>query len=347
VRPELPAGETPVTVDWLPWSHAFGGNVNMHAALMRGSTLHIDSGAPLPGRFDQTVQNLREVCPTAFSSVPAAYPLLLEALERDPDFTAAFLSRLRTCAFGGAALNPSLVERFQAIAIGACGRRIAFGGGYGMTEASGIIALVYGLTDRTDLLGLPPPGMQLKLVRLEGPRWECRVRGPNIFSGYAGATDRSMFDDEGFFRTGDAVEFASAGHPQDGLMFAGRLGEDFKLANGTWVRSSRLREELLEQLRPLASDVVIVGENRSELAALVWSTLPASDVLTELRSRCREFNATRGGATQRIARIMLCQRPPETSAGELTAKGTINIRRLADNRRAEIECLYTTESSRV
>lgn len=347
VGAQLPGGHSAVTVDWLPWSHTFGGNVNVHAALMRGKALHIDAGAPLPGRFQITLQNLAEVCPTEFSSVPAAYPLLLQALEQDETFARQFFSRVRSCSFGGAALSPSLVARLQTVAIRVCGERIAFGGGYGMTEACGLLALVYWRTDRTDLLGLPPPGVEMKLLRIDAERWECRVRGENIFAGYGDAARADVFDDEGFFITGDAVQFAVADEPDEGLVFAGRIKEDFKLANGTWVRAGSLREALLDKLRPLASDLIVVGENRDELAVLVWSPHREETSLQALANLCREFNAQRRGATQRIARLSLCERPADPAAGELTAKGTINVRKLLDNRRELVDQVYSSDRYRI
>jgi feruloyl-CoA synthase len=347
VAPRLPTGLAGASVDWLPWTHTFGGNVHVHAALMRGKTLYIDGGVPLPGRFDTTVNNLHDVKPTEFGSVPAAYPLLVQALEADNEFARAFFERLHTCSYGGAALSPTLVDRLQAIAVRTCGERIPFGGGYGMTEACGLATLVYWLTERTDLLGLPVPGVEIKLVRIEAGRWECRVRGPNVFSGYGTANDRSVFDDEGYFITGDAVEFASPGNPSEGLVFAGRIKEDFKLASGTWVRAGSLRETLLNKLRPLASDVVIAGENRSELAALVWSSQRGPALQDTLSKLCREFNAGRTAATQRIARVALCDQPPDANAGELTIKGTINMRKLIDNRRELIDEIYANGAYRV
>jgi feruloyl-CoA synthase len=314
---------------------------------MRGKALHIDAGAPLPGRFEKTLENLADVGPTEFSSVPAAYPLLLQALEQNETFARRFFSRVRMCSFGGAALSPSLVARLQAVSIRVCGERIAFGGGYGMTEACGLLALVYWRTDRTDLLGLPPPGVEMKLIRIDGDRWECRVRGENIFAGYGDTARAEVFDDEGFFITGDAVQFAEPGEPDEGLLFAGRIKEDFKLANGTWVRAGGLREALLDKLRPLASDLIVVGENREELAALVWSPHRDEASLQALWQLCREFNAQRPGATQRIARLSLCERPADPAAGELTAKGTINVRKLLDNRRELVEQVYSSDRYRV
>ncbi len=341
IRAKLAPGEPSATVDWLPWSHTFGGNVNVHGALLRGSTLHIDTGAPVPGRFDITLANLRDVRPTEFSTVPAAYPLLLNALENDREFAQGFFSRMRTCSFGGAALSPTLADRFQSIAIQTCGERIPFGGGYGMTESSGMIALVYWQSERTDLLGLPPPGMELKLVRLEGNRWECRTRGPNLFSGYLGESLPEAFDDEGFFITGDTVELANPERPVEGLIFAGRRREDFKLANGTWVRAGRLREQLLDHLRPLVRELVIVGENRDELGLMVWPGGPADEqTLAAINQRIADFNASHAGASQRIGRMKLCDTPANYATGEVTAKGTINVRRFIDNRKDDIDALY-------
>lgn len=347
ISPRMPDDQIAVTVDWLPWAHTFGGNVNIHAALMRGKTLYIDSGAPLPGRFDVTIEHLNEVCPTEFGSVPAAYPMLLQALEQREEFARRFFSRVRTCSYGGAALSPSLVERFQDLAIRTCGERILFGGGYGMTEACGLLTMVYWQAERADLLGLPVPGVEMKLVGIESGRWECRVRGPNVFEGYDEATEESLFDDEGYFMTGDSVEFASSKDPAQGLVFAGRIREDFKLSNGTWVRTGCLREALLDKLRPWASDLVIVGENRDEVAALVWSPQTGLTSHGELLRLCREFNLDRHGVTQRIARLAIVDRAPDAAAGEVTPKGTINLRKLLGNRSSLVDAIYSTESCRV
>ena len=344
VRSKVIPGEPSASVDWLPWSHTFGGNVTIHSALLRGTSVHIDGGAPMPGRFDITLQNLRDVCPTEFSTVPAAYPLLLAALEGDDEFARRFFSRLHICSYGGAALSAAMAERFQAVAVAACGERIPFGGGYGMTETAGLIAAVYWLNDRTDLLGLPVPGVELKLVQLESSRWECRVRGPNLFSGYLGMPNHDLFDAEGFFLTGDTVELADPERPVEGLIFAGRLREDFKLANGTWVRAGRLREELLDRLRPLAQELVIIGENRDELGVLVWAAANAEGNLQSgIAERIADFNASHPAASQRIGRVKLRQAPPDRAAGEVTAKGTINVRRFVDNHREEIAELYAEE----
>lgn len=340
--PRLPPEESPVIVDWLPWTHTFGGNANLHWALLRGAAFHIDAGAPVPGRFDESLRNLGEVRPTSFTTVPAGYPLLLDALERDAELAVRFFSRLGNCGFGGAALSAAVIERFQSLALRVCGRRMPFGGGYGMTETAGIIALVWWDTDRGDLLGLPLPGVELKLVRREGSRWECRVRGPNLFAGYQDSPAIEPFDEEGYFITGDAVELADPEHPVQGLVYSGRLGEDFKLASGTWVRAGKLREQLLDHLRPIVSDLALFGESRDEIAALVWIAADQNADVAHgaLLVACREFNRDRRGATERIGRMAISERLPDASAGEVTAKGTLNLRRLADNRRVELERIH-------
>ncbi|WP_051278686.1 AMP-binding protein [Solimonas flava] len=350
VGPRLPDDESPVVLDWLPWTHAFGGNANLHWALLRGASFHIDAGAPVAGRFEQTLRNLADVCPTSFTTVPTGYPLLLDALERDAALAARFFSRLRVCSFGGAALSAAVIERFQALSLRVRGTRMPFGGGYGMTETCGVIALVWWDTERGDLLGLPLPGIELKLVRGDGGRWECRVRGANVFDGYLGGDDGAAFDDEGFFVTGDAVELADRERPEQGLIYAGRLREDFKLANGSWVRVGPLRAALLDHLRPLAADLVVLGENRDEPAALVWLAEPGvahEAAQAQLLAACRDFNRARRGATERIGRVLVAARPPDAAAGELTAKGTLNARRIAEQRGDELARLYTDPAFRV
>lgn len=338
--------DPPQLLDWLPWSHVYGGNVNVHSAIQRGGTLHIDGGAPIAGRFETTLRNLREVRPTQYTTVPAAFAPLIDALARDEDLAAAFFSRLHSCGFGGAALDAATIERFQTLSQKHCGKRMPFGGGYGMTETCGLISVVWWITERGDSLGLPVPGVEMKLVPLEGARMECRVRGPNVFAGYLDGSGE--FDDEGFFATGDAIELAEPGNPQAGLIYGGRLREDFKLANGSWVQVGRLREVLLDRLRPLAMDLVILGENRDGVAALVWLAANApDDAVDRIRAACRAFNAERKGATNRIDRLHVTREPPDAAAGEVTAKGTINVHAVAQRRTAEVARLLDSDDCRV
>jgi len=338
VSPRLPMFARPVMLDWLPWHHTYGGNVNLHAMMLRGGAFHIDDGLPTSDRFGRTLENLARVQPTQITNVPVAYPMLIAALKRDRDLAKRVLKNVRACSFGGAALSPSVVADFQSLAVRTVGKRIMFGSGYGMTETSGIIALVWWRTDRTDLLGLPMPGETLKLVPCDDGRFECRVAGPNLFSGYlAGAAP--PFDDEGYFLTGDAVRPADARDWSAGLVYDGRLAEDFKLSNGVWVRAGPMREALLDALRPHAADLMLCGANREEVAALVWPAPGASDATkAALRDLARAFNVDRTTASTRLARLELAASAP--TPAEMTAKGTLNPGRVAVHRAAEIDALF-------
>lgn len=332
-------GKPYTQVDWLPWHHVYGGNVNLHGALSDGGHLYIDGGSPTPEGFGLTLRNLAEVGPHVISTVPAAFPPLLDAMERSPELAGAILRNLAGCAFGGAPLAPALAERFQRLAVAVTGRRIMFGSGYGMTETAGIIAMVYWPTERGDLLGLPVPGVEMKLVPLDDGRYECRVRGPNVFGGYEG-DDVEVFDDGGYFRTGDAVRPANPDNWEDGLIYAGRLSEDFKLANGVWVRAGALRADLQAHLGADCLDALIVGSGRDEVGVLIL-TRPGSPLrgpaLIEAISR---FNSNRAGASRRIGRAGVLASPPNPDLGEVSAKGSLNPARMTQTRAGEIEALY-------
>lgn len=336
VSPRLPDGKAPVIVDWLPWHHTYGGNINVHIVMLRGGAFHIDDGLPTPALFQRTLENLAEVRPTQITNVPIAYPMLIEALKRDERLAQRVLKNVHACSFGGAALSPSVVEAFQDLARETIGQKVAFGSGYGMTETGGIIALTYWATERTDLLGLPLPGETMKLVPCDDGRYECRVSGPNIFAGYLNS-EVSSFDDEGYFRTGDAMRKAGAVW-KEGLIYDGRLAEDFKLANGVWVRVGPLREAYLDALRPFVSDVLICGANRDSVGALVWLSPGGEDSMREIEARTATFNVGRKTPSTRIACVAAAGSAPEPV--EMTAKGTLNVARATANRRDEIDALF-------
>lgn len=336
VAPKLPDGQAPVILDWLPWHHTYGGNINLHTAMLRGGAFFIDDGLPTPDRFGRTLENLAAIQPTQITNVPIAYPLLVAALKADPQLARRILANVRVCSFGGAALSPSVVAELQGIARDTLGETVVFGSGYGMTETSGILCLTYWPTERTDLLGLPLPGETLKLVPHDGV-YECRVAGPNVFAGYAGA-DAAPFDDEGFFPTGDLVRPAAEGDWSQGLVYEGRLAEDFKLSNGVFVRAGPLREALLDALRPLAQDLMLCGANRDVIGVLIWPSPEGPADLDGLRARIAAFNASRTTASTRIARAALATLP--LAVEDITAKGTLNIGRATQRRAAEIESLF-------
>lgn len=331
-------------LDWLPWHHTYGGNANLHGVLRVAGTMYIDDGRPLPGRFEQTIENLREISPTFFGSVPAAYAMLADALERDADLRHRFFKNLRALSYGGALLPTVLWERMQRLAVAELGERLPFGTGWGMTETTAVGAAVYWSVERSGLIGLPLPGVTLKLVP-HGDRYELRVSGPHIMPRYHRNPElnAAAFDEEGFFRTGDAVRWIDPQRPIAGLEFGGRLAEDFKLQSGTWVRAGILRSHLLEALQPLVSDVVIAAPNRPWLGAFVWLRDEAqrmADVRVRLAERLAAFNRETTGGSTYIARVLVLSEPLLPSAGEITDKRSVNMTRVLERRVRDVEALY-------
>jgi len=329
-------------VDWLPWHHTFGGNAQFNGVLALAGTLYIDNGRPMPGQFQATIENLRDVSPTGFGCVPAAYGMLADALEKDDDFRHKFFMNLRWLSYGGALLPQPLWERMQRLAILELGEKLPFGTGWGMTETSATGVGIYWNTDRTGLVGLPQPGVELKLVPA-GDRMDLRIKGPQIMPCYYRAPDltRDAFDEEGFFKTGDAVRWVNPSNPIEGVEYAGRLAEDFKLLSGTWVQASIIRRDLVEALQPLVLDAAIAGANKDWLGAMVWLHVPDSDaVRAALADKLKAFNATRQGSASIIERMLVLTEPPSPEAGEITDKRSINQRRVLERRAADVAVLY-------
>jgi feruloyl-CoA synthase len=351
------AAEQPVIVDWLPWSHTFGGNHNVGLVLTAGGTLYIDAGRPVPGRFAPTVANLADVPPTVYFNVPAGYAQLIPALEADPEFARRFFSRLRLLFNAGAALPASFRDRLGGLAARLGGGEIPVTGSWGATEtAPAVTSANFAYTDAR-CIGAPLPGAEVKLVPAEGA-YEIRVRGPMVTPGYFGRPDltAAAFDEDGFYRSGDAVAPADPADPNAGLVFRGRIAEDFKLATGTFVRVGAVRTALLSAL-PILSDAVIAGEERACVCALAWlnpaearaqlgplaaadGELIVHDVLHQvLAPGLAAYNRAVGSAA-RIERIAVLARPADLDAGELTDKGYINQRQVLKNRSALVELLY-------
>jgi feruloyl-CoA synthase len=337
---------TMTVVDWLPWHHTFGGNAVFNGVIAMAGTLYIDSGRPLPGMFDATIENLREVSPTGFGCVPAAFGALASALERDAALRQSFFKNLRSMSYGGALLPQPTWERMQRLAVQEIGERLPFGTGWGMTETTSTGLAVYWNTDRTGLLGLPLPGVTLKLVPA-GDRMELRIKGPQVMSGYykADALNAAAFDEEGFFKTGDAVRWVDVERPIEGLEFAGRTAEDFKLLSGTWVQASIVRRDLVEALQPLVMDAVICAPDRAWLGAMVWLTAPDdAAVRAALAEKLRAFNRGRQGSADTIARLLILKDLPSAEAGEITDKRSINQRLVLERRPSEVALLYADAS---
>jgi len=352
------AAERPVIVDWLPWSHTFGGNHNMGMVLTNGGTLYIDTGRPAPGLFAQTITNLSDIAPTIYFNVPAGYAQLVPALEADQEFARKFFARLRLMFNAAAALPPALRERLAAVAEKTAGREVPVTGSWGATEtAPAVTSAHYPFTDAR-CIGVPLPGAEVKLVPAEEGAYEIRVRGPNVTPGYFARPDltREAFDAEGFYRTGDAVAFAEAGDPDAGLVFRGRIAEDFKLATGTFVRVGAVRTALLSAI-PVLSDVVLAGENRACVCGLAWlnpaeaRTLlgrepePDGDLITSepLRAylaRALAAHNDAAGSSARVERLLVLARPASLDDGEITDKGYVNQRKVLARRAALAELLY-------
>ncbi len=332
------AGWSDVMLDWLPWSHVSGAFTKM-GTLTSGGTLYIDGGKPMPSMFAESLRNLKEIAPKFYVNVPFGYSMLADALDKDAELRQRFFGNLRLALYGGAGLPQALYDRFQQLAVDTVGERVFFTTGYGATEtASGCMA-IYFPTEEVGI-GLPMPGLTLKLVP-DGDRYEVRLKGPMITPGYLGhgEKNRAIFDQDGFWRTGDAAQLHDPADIGKGLKFAGRLAEEFKLSNGTWVAAGRLRASLVEAFAPLLGDFVICGENRERLTALTWPKTPVDDTLrTELSRRLGVFNAGRG-ASERVEALLLLDEPPRADAHELSDKGTINQRVTLLRRAADVERL--------
>ncbi len=314
----------PVLVDWLPWSHAFGSNHHLSTVLCLGGTLHLDEGGGAPDRLDQTLRNLADLRPTFYGAVPSVLATLLPALEQDRQFRAGFLSRLDAVFSAGAALTDETWHRFTQAT------DVPLLAGWGATETGPSATLVHTAERRPSHIGTPLPGVAIKLSPQDG-KLEMRVRGPNVTPGYWRAPGAALFDDEGFYRTGDAGVMADPDRPEAGLRFDGRLSENFKLATGTWVSAGPLRLALLHASAPLLRELVLVDAG-AELAALVWPS-PGTG-MAELAARLAQHNAAQHGASTRLARIMALDTPPDPAAGEINEKGTVNARAVIANRPA-------------
>jgi feruloyl-CoA synthase len=329
--------EPPLIVDWAPWHHTAAGNHDFGLVLYNGGTYYLDEGKPLPGAIEETVRNLREISPTWYFNVPKGYEALLPYLRRDLQLREVFFKRLKVLWFAGAGLSQSTFDDMKRLALETCGEQILFLTGLGSTEtAPYALGRMWDTQDAANM-GLPPPGVEVKLVPFEG-KYEARLKGPNITPGYWRQPELTAqaFDEEGYYRLGDAFVFQDEAHPERGLVYRGRLAEDFKLSTGTWVHVGPLRARFLEHFAPMVRDVVIAGEGRSELAALLFPT----EKFTQKRfdELLKTLEST--GSSNRIARTLVLEEPPSLDAGEMTDKGTINQRAVLSRRQALVRKLY-------
>jgi feruloyl-CoA synthase len=334
--------EPPVLLDWLPWSHVFGGNCCFNLALYHGGTFHIDDGKPLAGLVERTVRNLADVSPTVYFNVPAGYEALLPYLESDPATAQRFFRGVKFLFSSGAAMPALTRERLAALAHRVQGRPPVIIGAWGATETAPFATVVYFETDDAHNLGIPIPGTTIKLAP-DGGRQELRVKGPNVTPGYWRRPEATAaaFDGEGFYRTGDAGRLANRERPSAGLHFDGRIAENFKLTSGTWVNVGNLRLSLLEVLKPLVVDLVITGHGRDHLGVLLFPAVAVdTGLVDELRRRLAAHHRCQTGGSTRIERFALLESPPSREAGEITEKGSINQRAVLEHRAADVETLY-------
>ena len=334
-------------LDWLPWSHTFGANHNFNMVLAHGGSLTIDEGRPAPGLIEKTVRNLREVKPNFYFNVPRGFDMLLPYLEQDDAFARDFFERLEGVFYAGAALPQSVWERLEGVARRVRERPLWFTSSWGATETAPAVTSVHWRIERAGCIGAPLPGVELKFVP-NGGKLEMRVRGPNVFSGYRDAPEltRQAFDDEGFYRIGDAGRLVDDARPELGVMFDGRVAEDFKLMSGTWVSVGTLRLRAISALSPLAADVVITGHDREQIGLLVFASPQAATMSGEqktqrLRDALLAMAASGGGSSQTPTRALLLTEPPNADAGEITDKGYVNQRRVLERRAADVLALYS------
>ncbi|MEZ4375159.1 MAG: feruloyl-CoA synthase [Polyangiaceae bacterium] len=355
--------EPPVLVDWLPWSHTFGGNHNFNLVLRHAGTLLIDEGKPRPDLLAATLRNLKSLPPSLYFNVPAGYAALVPQLERDTQLCRAFFSRLRVLFYAAAALPEDLWQRLSRLARGAGNHDLFMTTAWGSTETSPLATSAHFALERAGNIGVPAPGVELKLVP-QGDKLEVRVKGPSVMTGYLEEPElsRAAFDEEGFYRIGDAVRLVDPEQPERGLLFDGRVAEDFKLATGTWVSVGALRTGLLAATSPVLQDIVVAGHDGDFIGVLAWlnpggcaaladAELPMAELVAHpgvrehVERSIERWNAQHSANSTRVARVLLLADPPNIDAGEITDKGYINQRATLDARQAAVEQLLDPEPS--
>lgn len=356
-------GGPQVMCNFLPWSHTYGAHAILHNMLDWGGTLYIDEGAPTPQRLPAMIRNLRDVATTQHTTVPAAWAALATELERDDALAETFFSRLIVMAYGGASMGQDIYERIQAVAVRTTGQRISLSAGYGATETAPTASNVHWPNDRMGLIGLPLPGNTFKMVPA-AEKMELRVRGVNVTPGYYRNPQKTAeaFDEEGFYRLGDAVRFVDPDHPERGLAFDGRTAEEFKLASGTWVSAGTVRVNAVAATGGALSDAVVCGLNQDDIRLLgflneawcrrlVGEDLPLEALIRHpkvreaVRAGLSSYNEAHPNAAARVARILLQAEQPRADDGEITEKGYINQSRTQERRKDQVKILYFQDES--
>jgi feruloyl-CoA synthase len=357
--------EPPTLLDWLPWSHTFGGNNNFNLVLSNGGSYYIDDGRPLPGAIEATVRNLREVSPTVYYNVPRGFEMLLPYLAADEGLRKSLFARLQSFVYAGAALPPHVREEYERLGRETIGEAVPMLTSFGSTETGPSAITVTEKARAPGVVGVPNPGVEVKLAP-NGDKLEARLKSPSITPGYWREPEltKAAFDEEGYYRIGDALRFFDESDPERGFVFDGRVAEDFKLATGTWVSVGPLRLRFVAHCAPYVMDVVVAGHDRDDAAALVVPNLATCRELAGLDGAASEaealahpkvrkkfsallaaFNRSAGGSSGRFARLILMDDPPSLDTGELTDKGSIHQRAVLARRAEMVEELYAEAPS--
>ena len=349
----------PSVVDWLPWNHVFGGSHNFNMMLANGGSFYIDDGKPLKGLFDRTVENLKMVTGSLVFNVPVGFGMLLQALKSDQDLRQRFFQDLDMIFYAGASLPQDIWQGLEHMALDVKGEVPLMTSSWGLTETAPATMIQQEPTDRSGVIGVPMSGVTLKLVPEQDGRYEVRAKGPNIMPGYYNDPQKTAeaFDGEGYFITGDAMVFVDPDNLNAGMRFDGRISEDFKLLTGTWVRATALRMSLLSHFAPLAADLVMTGQDKSDIGVLIFPNKEAIEtaghalddvdgmlsdpsLLTALRDRLAAWNEANASSSTRIARAALFAEPASLVDAEITAKGNLNFRKVLQRRSAILDHLY-------
>ncbi|NIB38733.1 feruloyl-CoA synthase [Pseudomaricurvus alkylphenolicus] len=359
--------EAPVLLDWLPWSHTFGGSLNFNMALFNGGSFYIDEGKPLPSELEYTTRNIKDISPTIYMGVPKGFGELIPRLEADDELKAAFCHRLKLVFSAGAAMPEAMWKRFKSTLQDTGDREIPVIGGWGSTETSPMASIVHYPIDTPRMIGVPLPGVELKFIP-RGDRFEIRVRGPNVTPGYLNHSEKTdaSLDSEQFWIMGDACRLYDDNALDKGIVFDGRLAEEFKLTSGTWVATGALRVNVLSVLSPLAQDVVVTGHDRDYIGVLIFlnqeacqaaitsehhldlSMLADNEALQDIiQERLQQYNLQHPASSTRIRRAALLPDIPSFEQGEITDKGYLNQRSILQNRNTTVEALYSGQGSHI
>jgi len=356
----------PVTVDWLPWNHTFGGNHNINMMLRNGGTMYIDAGKPAPCLIEQTVANLKEISPTLYYNVPRGFDMLLPFMEKDPALRDNFFKDLDVIFYAAAALTQQAWERIENLSVQSLGEKVMLVSGWGATETAPDCTHVHWPISKAGVIGVPIPGTELKLIPNE-EKLEIRVRGPNVMPGYWKKEELTaeMFDEDGFYCIGDSVKFEDPDRPEKGIVFDGRVSENFKLSSGTWVFVGGLRTNVVNAVQNIIQDTAIAGQDEAELGILVFPNIAGCralcpdlaadaslaeviarpEVRDALKAGLQAYNTEHPGSSTRIKRALLMDEPPNIDANEITDKGYLNQRAVIARRAALVEKLYSDDEA--